>query len=110
MVRAALPFVFEIVVPREDIKRTQTELQQLAAQVRLGLPDAAMVVISTAMGVSVLTAQNEALDLSALPWEVVDALTTLLGTGCWILPGPGIRGSEVKAAWQRSAKSDRDER
>lgn len=99
MAREASPFVFEIVVPREDVERVRSALRQLAAQARESLPDAAVVVVSAGLGVSVWTAQGEALDLTPLPWDAVDALTALLGTGCWLLPGAGVRGSEVKAAW-----------
>lgn len=99
MARDTIPFVFKIVVPYEDVEQVQADLRHLAERVRTSLPDAAVVVVSARLGVSVFTAQGDALDLTTLPWDAVDALTALLGTGCWTLPGPGIRGSEVKAAW-----------
>ena len=100
VITVATPYYFEVIVPASDIPRVQREFARLADLVRAALPDAAVVTVTASMGVTVSDPGGAPLDLSALPWSVADAVVDFLGPGCWLLPGPGVRGSAVWAAWK----------
>ncbi|MBZ9715845.1 hypothetical protein [Deinococcus multiflagellatus] len=93
-------FRFELVVPREQVAQVQRQWRQLADALRSVLPEAMTVMVSTDAGLSVWSADEEVLDVSRVPWPTAQALIDLLGVGYWLLPGPGVRGSEVRPAWE----------
>jgi len=105
MHRHTVPFQFVISAPPGQRQQTREAFQELARQLQGVFPAAAVVCISAQQGVAVLNTQGESLDLSALPWAWVEEAVLLLGTGAFVLPVNGVRGSEVEEPWNKKSSS-----
>lgn len=100
-------FPFEFTVPSLPGKREQTReaFGDLAERLLTALPGARLIVVSAQLGLSVLAESGDSLDLERVSWSLIDEAVTLLGTGAYLLPRPGMRGSEVEKPWTGKARS-----
>ncbi|GAA5533829.1 hypothetical protein [Deinococcus aluminii] len=105
MTRAAVPFQFTVSAPPGKVRETRVAFSDLTTRLLAVLPEAATVVVSARLGVTVLNGAGESLDLEAVPWAWVEEAVTLLGTGAFTLPREGVRGSDVQEPWIERGKS-----
>lgn len=104
MTHVAAPFQFVVSAPPDKGRETRVAFVNLTTRLLAVLPDAATVVVSARLGVTVLNGMGECVDLSDLPWDWVEEAVTLLGTGAFTLPREGVRGSDVQEPWTGKGK------
>lgn len=105
MSRYASPFVFTISAPPGEARGVRSAWFALSTRILEMLPDAAVLIVSTRLGVSILDRDGAPLDLSTLPWPCIEEAVSLLGTGAFVLPGEGVRGSDVQEPWVSDPKA-----
>jgi hypothetical protein len=85
-----------VVVTPERVRETRADVTAVSARLLACLPDAALVVLPARGGsVQVLGVSGEVLDLSGVPFELVEYLCSVFGPGVYRVARPGQNACRV---------------
>lgn len=90
---------FSIIVPAAQVEATRQALQDLTGTILNCRPEAATVLISAQLGLTLLDDQGEVLDLSTFPTDLAEQTALFFGYGYYVLPRRGRGGCEVRSAY-----------
>lgn len=90
---------FSIIVPASQVEVTRQALQDLTGTILNCCPEAATVLVSAQLGLTLLDDQGEVLDLSNFPTDLAEQITLFFGYGYYVLPRRGRGGCEVRSAY-----------
>ena len=90
---------FCITVPAARVDETRQALQDLTGTILNCCPEAATVLVSAQLGLTLLDEQGEVLDLSNFPTDLAEQTALFFGYGYYILPRRGRGGCEVRSAY-----------
>lgn len=90
-----------VVVSANQVPEAQATLHQLSKEVRAILPNAAWVLVTSGLGLSLLDLQGEPLDLTPMSFDLHEQVVTFFSFGMYGLPGSAAPACQIRGVTRK---------